>query len=402
MATFRLGESTTTDDAEGETLALHDASGVTADALAKAIVGLTGEIAQRPSAVSAIKVDGRRAYDRVRSGEDVVLAARTVRISEFTVLDFRPADAEVTVRVTCSSGTYIRALARDVGETLGVGAHVRSLRRTAIGSVTVADCVTLDEFAADPRVAAIADAGAAWFASVVVSHEAAGALSHGRRTCPAPPGFEAASTLVVNPAGNAICYAGLEHGMHPTAVFVAPDAPSRGHHPVKRWFGLDQAEQIGPITAIGVYDGVHRGHRLLIRRGLSDARRSGHPMVVVTFSPNPAEVVRERPPTRLATLEHRLLLIESLGVDATPSDFDQHMSQLSPAQFVNDVLVDGLGAACVVVGENFRFGYRASGDVEALRQFGAPSGMTVDAVSLLREALWVARMCRSVPPKSVG
>lgn len=226
-ATFRLGESTTTDDAEGETLALHDASGVTADALAKAIVGLTGEFAQRPSAVSAIKVNGRRAYDRVRSGEDVVLAARTVRISEFTVLDFRPADAEVTVRVTCSSGTYIRALARDVGETLGVGAHVRSLRRTAIGSVTVADCVTLDEFAADPRVAAIADAGAAWFASVVVSHEAAGALSHGR-TCPAPPGFEAASTLVLNPAGDAICYAGLEHGMlHPTAVFVAPDAPSR-------------------------------------------------------------------------------------------------------------------------------------------------------------------------------
>lgn len=157
---------------------------------------------------------------------------------------------------------------------------------------------------------------------------------------------------------------------------------------MKRWFGLDQAEQIGPITAIGVYDGVHRGHRLLIRRGLSDARRSGHPMVVVTFSPNPAEVVRERPPTRLATLEHRLLLIESLGVDATlVLDFDQHMSQLSPAQFVNDVLVDGLGAACVVVGENFRFGYRASGDVESLRQFGAPSGMTVDAVSLLREEL---------------
>lgn len=157
---------------------------------------------------------------------------------------------------------------------------------------------------------------------------------------------------------------------------------------MKRWYGLGQAEQIAPITAIGVYDGVHRGHRLLIRRGLSDARRSGHPMVVVTFSPNPAEVVRDRPPTRLATLDHRLLLIESLGVDAVlVLDFDEHMSQLSPAQFVNDVLVDALGSACVVVGENFRFGYRASGDVDALRTHGAPSGMTVDAVPLLREEL---------------
>lgn len=157
---------------------------------------------------------------------------------------------------------------------------------------------------------------------------------------------------------------------------------------MKRWYGLEQAEQIAPIAAIGVYDGVHRGHRLLIRRALSDARRSGHPMVVVTFSPNPAEVVREHPPLRLATLEQRLLLIESLGVDATlVLDFDTDMSRLSPAQFVHDVLVDALGASCVVVGENFRFGYRASGDVEALRQFGAPSGMTVDAVPLLREEL---------------
>ena len=226
-STFRLGESTTTDDADGETVAVQDAAGVTRTDLDAAIAAFIGDIHQRPSSVSAIKVAGRRAYDRVRSGEEVVLPARPVRISEFEVLDYRPDDAEVDVRVTCSSGTYIRALARDVGEALGVGAHVRTLRRTAIGPFTVADCQTLDSFSVTPAVSAIADMGAAWFPIVTVSDDAAADLSHGR-TCPILDVPDAASVLVLNAAGDAICQARVDHGMlHPAVVFAEPHPHSR-------------------------------------------------------------------------------------------------------------------------------------------------------------------------------
>jgi riboflavin kinase/FMN adenylyltransferase len=110
--------------------------------------------------------------------------------------------------------------------------------------------------------------------------------------------------------------------------------------------------------------------------------------VVLTFDPNPAEIVAAQPPMRLSTLAQRLLLLESLGVDAAfVLPFDRAMSQESPKEFVDQILLGALGASSVVVGENFRFGHRAAGDVEALREFGAPGGMTVDAVPLLRQEL---------------
>lgn len=157
---------------------------------------------------------------------------------------------------------------------------------------------------------------------------------------------------------------------------------------MKRWYSLNDVERSNPVVAIGVYDGVHRGHRTLVRRALADARAADRPMVVLTFDPNPAEVVRPDPPTRLSTLAQRLLLLEWLGVDATlVLPFDQDTARQSPRQFVAEVLVESLGASAVVVGENFRFGYRASGDVAALNEFGGPHGLTVDAVPLLRQEL---------------
>lgn len=145
-ATIRLGSTTVTDDAEGEILSVADPavlSSVTTDAITAGIAQLTGSIEQRPSAVSAIKVDGQRAYDRVRAGEDVELKARPVTVSRFELLgERRSARAiELDVIVDCSSGTYIRALARDLGESLGVGGHLTALRRTRVGSFSVDDAV---------------------------------------------------------------------------------------------------------------------------------------------------------------------------------------------------------------------------------------------------------------------
>jgi len=157
--TMVLGRATTTDDAEGEALgeaappAALDA--VTPDRLAREVATLTGAIEQRPSAVSAIKVDGRRAYDRVRAGEEVELPARAVTVAHFEVLDVRrlpdgvdgAACIEVDARIDCSSGTYIRALARDLGAALGVGGHLSALRRTRVGPFLLDRAIDLDRLA---------------------------------------------------------------------------------------------------------------------------------------------------------------------------------------------------------------------------------------------------------------
>ena len=190
-ATIRLGASTDTDDAEGATLQLTDAGATTIDAVQSSIAGLTGRISQVPSRVSAIKVGGRRAYDLVRAGEEVELAAREVTVSRFDIVGHRrpPASAEtgrfldLDVVVDCSSGTYIRALARDMGTALGVGGHLSALRRTRIGPFRVADAVSLDDLdsAAEPRLLPPADAAAAVLDTLQVSADEARDLRHGKR-----------------------------------------------------------------------------------------------------------------------------------------------------------------------------------------------------------------------------
>ncbi len=143
-ATIRLGISTVTDDAEGDVITAAGASGVTLGRVKAAAAKYVGRIEQVPSAVSAIKVDGQRSYARVRRGEDVSLAARTVTVSRYDVVGCRSASVDgvavvdVDVSVECSSGTYVRALARDLGADLGAGGHLIALRRTRVGPFTLA------------------------------------------------------------------------------------------------------------------------------------------------------------------------------------------------------------------------------------------------------------------------
>ncbi len=153
-ATIRLGQTTTTEDAEGELLRSVSAAGVTDEQIEAAVVPLRGAIEQIPSAVSAIKVAGKRAYQMVRDGETVELAARPVRIDRFDVLAVRRGGGvvDVDVAVDCSSGTYIRALARDVGDTLGVGGHLTALRRTRVGRFGLDHARTLEQLADAPTL----------------------------------------------------------------------------------------------------------------------------------------------------------------------------------------------------------------------------------------------------------
>jgi tRNA pseudouridine55 synthase len=160
LATIRLGAGTVTDDVEGDIVSRAEPAALTAvsdDDVDAALRALTGVVQQRPSSVSAVKVNGRRAYERVRSGEDVVLASRTVEIDRIDVLARRRTQdtIDIDVDVECSTGTYVRAIARDLGDALGVGGHLTSLRRTRVGPFDIATALSLDELVEHGRSALV-------------------------------------------------------------------------------------------------------------------------------------------------------------------------------------------------------------------------------------------------------
>ena len=199
VATIRLGQTTVTDDAEGEVTATASAAAVTREAVDAGIAALTGDILQVPSKVSAIKVNGVRSYARVRGGEDFELAARPVTVSSFTVQDLRREGdlVDLDVTVECSSGTYIRALARDLGAGLGTGGHLTALRRTRVGPYGIGLARTLEQLEDSLDILPIGEAAAAAFPRWDVDAEQAVLLSHGRRL--AAPGLGVGATAVFGP-----------------------------------------------------------------------------------------------------------------------------------------------------------------------------------------------------------
>jgi len=207
-ATIRLGQSTSTDDAEGEVTGGASAEDLSAKMLAETVKSLTGEIAQVPPAVSAIKVDGQRAYKLTRAGAAPDLKPRPVTVYEFTVTAIRPAEGDlldVDATVRCSSGTYIRALARDLGGQLGTGGHLTRLRRTRVGGYGLEGARTLEQLAERFEVLPLAQAASAAFPRRDLSADEARRLAHGGRL--APEGHS---------AGHAVTQE------HPTAAY-APD-----------------------------------------------------------------------------------------------------------------------------------------------------------------------------------
>ncbi|ROT32802.1 tRNA pseudouridine(55) synthase TruB [Micromonospora sp. HM5-17] len=227
-ATIRLGQSTVTDDAEGEVVRSVDAAGVTEESVRAGLVPLTGEIDQVPSAVSAVKIDGRRAYQRVRDGESVVLAPRRVTVSRFDVLEVRRETVDgrtvvdVDVVVDCSSGTYVRALARDLGAALGVGGHLTALRRTAVGGFTLAEASTLPELEERaPEVVNLPlDAAARrFFPQRQANADEAKVLSHGG---PLDPVGIAGPYAVFGPEGNLIAIVSEKGGRARAEIVLAP------------------------------------------------------------------------------------------------------------------------------------------------------------------------------------
>lgn len=203
-ATIRLGETTITDDAEGEVTQARSAVEVSDEAIAQGVAALTGPIQQVPSSVSAIKVNGERSYARVRSGEEVKLAARPVTIHRFDIHSITRIDGgrvvDVDVTVECSSGTYIRALARDLGIALGVGGHLTALRRTQVGPYTIDQARTLEELARELEVLDMSLAARSLMPNRELSDQETTEISFGRRIAAGPGAGTPAAATAENPA----------------------------------------------------------------------------------------------------------------------------------------------------------------------------------------------------------
>ena len=228
LATIRLGESTDTDDAAGEITARADASGITVEAVRAGAAALTGDIQQVPTTISAIKVDGERAYKRARAGEDVELPARPVTVHRFEIGELRSGAGvlDIDVEVACSSGTYVRALARDLGADLGVGGHLTALRRTQIGPFDIAAAHTLEALAEERRLVPLPEVAAAVFPRRDLDDVAARIVAHGG-WIPAledPPG---GPTAAFHPDGRLLGLLEDERDRSwPTVMFVGPgDVP---------------------------------------------------------------------------------------------------------------------------------------------------------------------------------
>ena len=222
LATIRLGQSTVTDDAEGEVTGSTSAAHLDEAAVRAVLPAYTGDIQQVPSSVSAIKVDGVRSYAKVRSGEEVTLKARPVTISAFDVDAVRVAGdvVDVDVRVVCSSGTYIRALARDIGADLGVGGHLTMLRRTRVGGFPLRLARTLEELETELHVIGLDDVARASFDSYDLAEREAQDVRFGRALTGIDLGAPRAVALF-DPAGEFLALYEQRGGVaKPVAVFV--------------------------------------------------------------------------------------------------------------------------------------------------------------------------------------
>lgn len=231
-ATVRLGQTTVTDDAEGEITASDGAAGTALDAVRTGIGELTGNIQQVPSKVSAIKIDGKRSYTRAREGEEFEIPARPVTVSSFVLHEAREVKAEdgtpvldLDVTVVCSSGTYIRALARDLGAGLGTGGHLTALRRTRVGPYGLEAARTLEQLEESVQIMPIAEAAAAAFPRWDVDAHQAKLLGNGVRIDmpPLTPGEGAAAgpVAVFGPEGRFLALVEESKGRAKSlAVFV--------------------------------------------------------------------------------------------------------------------------------------------------------------------------------------
>ena len=411
-ATIRLGQATTTDDAEGDPISPvilpNDTSSCgTQDLIPPACLldhpsvqmamsKLTGDIEQVPSAVSAIKVDGRRAYALVRAGETVELKPRPVNVARFDAVAFRanPPFLDVDVVVDCSSGTYVRALARDLGRRLGVGGHLTALRRTRVGAFGIDQAVDLDAVTPDsltPLSVILPTVTSSCGKQDLIPLVKAGPPP----TVPLPdppitvilpqagspqagPLPDAPITVILPQAGSPptvplpdapITVILPQAGSPPTVPL--PDAPTTVILPQAGSPRSCVPQDDKNALALGTFDGVHMGHRAVLAAARAAVGDDGV-VIAATFWPHPMSVFAPvSVPRLLQSLDAREEALLEAGADEVLLlHFTPEMAALRPSEFVERLLVP-MHPAAVAVGPDFTFGAHAAGTPDTLGELAA-------------------------------
>jgi tRNA pseudouridine55 synthase len=385
-----LGVETSTLDAEGVVVARHDMPGVTLADVERESLALTGRIMQVPPMVSAVKVGGQRLHELARQGIEVERAPRAVAVSRFDVSE-PPEPGVFGISVDCSSGTYIRVLAADLGRALGGGAYLRSLRRVSVGSFLAEGAPLVGELTPASRLP-VADL-VRDYPGVVVDGEVARGVAHGQVLDRSELGAAGDGPWAVLDAHGellAIYEARGTERAKPAVVMPPPSSrpkPPRAV-PSRTREGSPPASTAGPAPSavtIGAFDGVHVGHRRLIGELRRAAEARGLRTVVVTFDRHPASVVRpESAPLLLTDLAQKLELLRREGVDeVVVIRFDEERAHESAEDFVRRDLVEQLNARLVIVGKDFHFGHGRKGNVALLEQMGAELGFSVIGYELV-------------------
>ncbi|MBR6824617.1 MAG: bifunctional riboflavin kinase/FAD synthetase [Firmicutes bacterium] len=376
-----FGTETESYDAGGEVVRTADASFVTREMVEALLPQFVGDIMQRPPLISALKRGGEPLYKLARRGEDVPLPEpRPVHIESVQLLSFEVADGvpRCRIEVACGGGTYIRSIAHDLGQLLGCGAYLTRLIRTQVGPFRIEDALTPDQLQqrqeqGDSSFLLPPEFALAAIPALPVPAEALRKVRHGN------PAY------IEQGADHPVCRITDADGR---LLGIGSCAKDKGRWLVTMRKVLVAAEpQLGEGTAvaIGNFDGVHVGHQVLLHR-LSTYKNQGRKTIALTFAPHPLQLLQgEAPPMLCTDAEKEQLLCESYRADELLTlDFTEQLRDLSPQDFVQQVLKERCGAAVVVVGYDFRFGAGGAGDAEMLRRLAAEQGIAVEVVPAVK------------------
>jgi tRNA pseudouridine55 synthase len=423
-ATVCFGSTSETDDRDGE-LVPGDGPAPTRESVEAALADLRGAILQRPPTYSALKVGGRRAYQMARQGTPVELAPRAVTISRLELVEWDDSDLArptAVLEVECSAGTYIRSIARDLGEKLGCGAYLGALTRTASGPFALAAAHSLDEIrrAAAVGPAALAglllpiDAGLEAIPEAVLTGDEVVAVARGQLVKPVHrPQVEQGGRVRLLSEDRALVGVGSWKGgrLVPEKIFVAaPGAAGAGQaratatadaeataapvieprlHVVTAGNRMTVVPGISALTtdlgrlylAVGVFDGLHRGHLYLLRELRRAATRAGARPAVITFDAHPEELIEGLAPPLLCDPDERLVRLQAAGVEVTVVQHFDHALRVTPYDAFVAAIRERVEVAGFVMTPDAAFGYERGGTPETLASLGLREGFAVTPVS---------------------
>ncbi|CAN5687698.1 hypothetical protein BH09CHL1_BH09CHL1_28060 [soil metagenome] len=392
LAEVTFGVQTDTLDAEGNVTKTADPSALSESIVAEALKQFQGPLEQIPPMHAAIKVDGVKLYELARKGIEIERVARPVTIYEITLLEWNAPIA--TIDISCSKGFYVRSLARDLGDVLGVGAHLSNLVRVSTGPFSLDDAWTLTELGQLDRddfseqwssIAVHPDSMVGDKPAIILNEET-------RRRWINGMGFvaEGVTDEIVSVYADTGEWMGSGHGdlsrneWVPTKVAI--DRTKRAEHEreghgVTILHSLDVEQRTPAVLTIGTFDGVHLGHQALLRQTIERAKALGVSSVVVTFEPIPAMVLRpDKFKGRICPSDEKIAHLSAAGIDMVcVLPFDRELSLESPEEFLGH-LNDSFDVREIWVGEAFTLGKDRVGNVQRLQEIGTDLGFSVNAM----------------------